>query len=164
MIPAWCESREGDRTGQDPCGGPFGPQSGWAARHLELAHPLTYDSAYGRLGRTVDYDEESITVAGHRIAVTSERDPADLRRGGLGVDVVVDVVIEAACRFRTREDAGPAPEGGNAQGVLAGQGDLLFGSRQSGGIAQGLPRRPGRRPLERPLGPRTADRLSVRSG
>lgn len=49
-----------------------------------LAHLLTYDSTYGRLGRTVEHDDASITVDGHRIAVTSERDPADLRWGPWG--------------------------------------------------------------------------------
>jgi glyceraldehyde 3-phosphate dehydrogenase len=67
-----------------------------------LAHLLTYDSTYGRLRRTVEHDDESITVDGHRIEVTSQRDPADLRWDALGVDVV----IEATGRFRTREGAG----------------------------------------------------------
>ncbi|MFI2368020.1 type I glyceraldehyde-3-phosphate dehydrogenase [Streptomyces sp. NPDC018833] len=67
-----------------------------------LANLLTYDSTYGRLHRAVEYDDESITVDGHRIAVTSRRDPADLRWDALGVDVV----IEATGRFRTKEDAG----------------------------------------------------------
>lgn len=67
-----------------------------------LAHLLTYDSTYGRLHRTVDHDGESITVDGHRIAVTSRHDPADLRWDALGVDVV----IEATGRFRTKEEAG----------------------------------------------------------
>ncbi|MFD0368026.1 type I glyceraldehyde-3-phosphate dehydrogenase [Streptomyces sp. NPDC127114] len=67
-----------------------------------LAHLLAFDSTYGRLGRTVEHDDESLTVGGHRIAVTSERDPADLPWEALGVDVV----IEATGRFRTREEAG----------------------------------------------------------
>jgi glyceraldehyde 3-phosphate dehydrogenase len=67
-----------------------------------LAHLLSYDSTYGRLGRTVEHDDDSITVDGHRIAVTAERDPAALAWGELGVDVV----IESTGRFRTREDAG----------------------------------------------------------
>ncbi|MGW6985254.1 type I glyceraldehyde-3-phosphate dehydrogenase [Streptomyces sp. NPDC054932] len=67
-----------------------------------LAHLLTYDSTYGRLHRTVDHDGESITVDGHRIAVMSRRDPADLGWDALGVDVV----IEATGRFRTKEEAG----------------------------------------------------------
>ncbi|MCF4136208.1 type I glyceraldehyde-3-phosphate dehydrogenase [Streptomyces sp. Tue 6430] len=67
-----------------------------------LAHLLTYDSTYGRLGRPVDHDDTSLTVDGHRVAVSAERDPAALAWGDLGVDVV----IESTGRFRTREQAG----------------------------------------------------------
>ncbi|MFI9152456.1 type I glyceraldehyde-3-phosphate dehydrogenase [Streptomyces sp. NPDC053367] len=67
-----------------------------------LAHLLAYDSTYGRLGRHVGHDDDSITVDGHRVAVTAERDPAALAWGDLGVDVV----IESTGRFRTREQAG----------------------------------------------------------
>ena len=67
-----------------------------------LAHLLAYDSTYGRIDRTVEHDDTSITVDGHRIAVTAERDPAALDWTGLGVDIV----IESTGRFRTREDAG----------------------------------------------------------
>jgi glyceraldehyde 3-phosphate dehydrogenase len=67
-----------------------------------LAHLLTYDSTYGRIGRGVEHDDTSLTVDGHRIAVSAERDPAALAWGALGVDVV----IESTGRFRTRETAG----------------------------------------------------------
>ncbi|WP_055564623.1 type I glyceraldehyde-3-phosphate dehydrogenase [Streptomyces atriruber] len=67
-----------------------------------LAHLLEYDSTYGRLRRTIGHDEGSLTVDGCRIVVTSERDPAGLAWGELGVDVV----IEATGRFRTHADAG----------------------------------------------------------
>ncbi|MBK3633450.1 type I glyceraldehyde-3-phosphate dehydrogenase [Streptomyces sp. MBT97] len=67
-----------------------------------LAHLLAYDSTYGRLGRTVEHDETSLTVGGHRVRVTAERDPAALGWADLGVDVV----IESTGRFRTREQAG----------------------------------------------------------
>ncbi|WP_328936329.1 type I glyceraldehyde-3-phosphate dehydrogenase [Streptomyces tauricus] len=67
-----------------------------------LAHLLEFDSTYGRLHRAVEHDDTSLTVDGHRIAVTAERDPAALVWGDLGVDVV----IESTGRFRTREDAG----------------------------------------------------------
>ncbi|MCX4585773.1 type I glyceraldehyde-3-phosphate dehydrogenase [Streptomyces sp. NBC_01481] len=78
-----------------------------------LAHLLEYDSTYGRLRRTVEHDDTSLTVDGQRIAVTAERDPAALAWGALGVDVV----IESTGRFRTREDAGPHL-GAGAQKVL----------------------------------------------
>ncbi|MFJ2237973.1 type I glyceraldehyde-3-phosphate dehydrogenase [Streptomyces sp. NPDC087859] len=80
-----------------------------------LAHLLEYDSTYGRLRRTVEHDDDSITVDGHRIAVTAERDPAALRWGDLGVDVVV----ESTGRFRSREDAGLHLKGGARKVLLS---------------------------------------------
>ncbi|WP_416071349.1 glyceraldehyde 3-phosphate dehydrogenase NAD-binding domain-containing protein [Streptomyces sp. ME02-8801-2C] len=67
-----------------------------------LAHLLEYDSTYGRLHRTVEHDDTSITVDGHRIAVTAQRDPAALAWADLGVDVV----IESTGRFRPARTPG----------------------------------------------------------
>ncbi|MGW3942217.1 type I glyceraldehyde-3-phosphate dehydrogenase [Streptomyces phaeochromogenes] len=67
-----------------------------------LAHLLEYDSTFGRLRRSVEHDDTSLTVDGHRIAVTAKSDPAALAWGELGVDVV----IESTGRFRSRENAG----------------------------------------------------------
>jgi glyceraldehyde 3-phosphate dehydrogenase len=55
-----------------------------------LAHLLKYDSTAGRFPGTVEYDDESITVNGHRILAAAERDPANLDWGGKGVDVVLE--------------------------------------------------------------------------
>jgi len=55
-----------------------------------LAHLLRYDSTLGRLPHEVVAGEEEIVVAGRRIAVLSERDPAALPWGELGVDVVLE--------------------------------------------------------------------------
>lgn len=55
-----------------------------------LSHLLKYDSILGRLGKEVSYDDESITVDGHRIVVTAERDPKNLKWGELNVDIVVE--------------------------------------------------------------------------
>lgn len=55
-----------------------------------LANLLKYDSIMGRLGKEVTYDDESITVDGHRIIVSAERDPKNLSWGDLGVDIVVE--------------------------------------------------------------------------
>ncbi|MEX3101992.1 MULTISPECIES: type I glyceraldehyde-3-phosphate dehydrogenase [unclassified Streptomyces] len=78
-----------------------------------LAHLLEYDSTFGRLGREVGHDERSITVDGRRIAVTAERDPAALRWGELGVELVV----ESTGRFRDRDSAALHLKAG-ARGVL----------------------------------------------
>ncbi|MGW3940351.1 type I glyceraldehyde-3-phosphate dehydrogenase [Streptomyces phaeochromogenes] len=80
-----------------------------------LAHLLEYDSTYGRLNRTVEHDDTSITVDGHRVAVTAERDPAALDWAGLGVDVV----IESTGRFRGLEDAGLHLKGGARKVLLS---------------------------------------------
>lgn len=55
-----------------------------------LAHLLKYDSILGRLGKDVEFDDESITVDGKKIIVTAERDPKNLKWGELGVDIVVE--------------------------------------------------------------------------
>src|SRR5690349_13139564 len=43
-----------------------------------LAHLLKYDSALGRLGRSVEVDGAELVVGGRRIAVLAEREPAKL--------------------------------------------------------------------------------------
>ncbi|MBO1330249.1 type I glyceraldehyde-3-phosphate dehydrogenase [Streptomyces sp. VRA16 Mangrove soil] len=80
-----------------------------------LAHLLEYDSTYGRLHRTVTYDDTSLSVDGHRIAVTAERDPAALAWDTYGVDVV----IESTGRFRTREEAGAHLKSGPRKVLLS---------------------------------------------
>ena len=55
-----------------------------------LAHLLKYDSILGRFPGTVEAGEGSIVVDGTVIKVLSERDPAALPWGDLGVDVVIE--------------------------------------------------------------------------
>jgi glyceraldehyde 3-phosphate dehydrogenase len=66
-----------------------------------LAHLLAYDSILGRFPGSVEAGDGSITVEGTEIKVLSERDPADLGWGDLGVDVV----IESTGFFTKREGA-----------------------------------------------------------
>ena len=66
-----------------------------------LAHLLTFDSTFGRLGRAVEYTPDSLIVGGIPIAVLSERDPAQIDWGKFGADVV----IESTGKFRTRDGA-----------------------------------------------------------
>lgn len=66
-----------------------------------LAHLLKYDSLHGAYPGDVTYDDKSITVEGRKILVLSERDPANLRWGDLGVDIVV----ESTGRFTSKEAA-----------------------------------------------------------
>ena len=55
-----------------------------------LAHLLKYDSVMGVHGPEVSSDDNSILVDSKRIAVSSQRDPADIRWGDLGVDYVAE--------------------------------------------------------------------------
>jgi glyceraldehyde 3-phosphate dehydrogenase (phosphorylating) len=67
-----------------------------------LAHLLKYDSILGRFPGEVEAGEGSLTIDGKPLKVLSERDPAELPWGDLGVDVV----IESTGLFTGREDAG----------------------------------------------------------
>ncbi len=67
-----------------------------------LAHLLKYDSILGRFPGEVEAGEGSLTIDGKELKVLSERDPAALPWGDLGVDVV----IESTGLFTGREDAG----------------------------------------------------------
>ena len=51
---------------------------------------LKNDSVMGRLDAEIEYDDESITVDGKRIAVSAERDPKNLNWGELGADIVIE--------------------------------------------------------------------------
>ncbi|WP_282691674.1 type I glyceraldehyde-3-phosphate dehydrogenase [Streptomyces sp. CC208A] len=72
------------------------------------AHLLKYDTILGRLKAEVSHTADTITVDGHTIKVLSERDPADIPWGELGVDVV----IESTGIFTKREDAAKHLAGG----------------------------------------------------
>jgi glyceraldehyde 3-phosphate dehydrogenase len=66
-----------------------------------LAHLLAFDSTYGRLRAEVEHTDDALIVNGRKIAVSAQRDPAALRWGEEGVDVV----IESTGKFRTRAQA-----------------------------------------------------------
>jgi len=55
-----------------------------------LAHLLKYDSILGRFPEAVRATDDSIVVGDHEIKVFAERDPAALKWGDLGVDIVVE--------------------------------------------------------------------------
>ncbi|GAA4669533.1 type I glyceraldehyde-3-phosphate dehydrogenase [Streptomyces chumphonensis] len=72
------------------------------------AHLLKYDTILGRLKAEVTHTADTITVDGKTIKVLSERNPADIPWGELGVDVVV----ESTGIFTQREDAAKHLAGG----------------------------------------------------
>ena len=55
-----------------------------------LAHLLKYDSVFGRFKGTVEHDDAAIIVDGHRILDFAEKDPAALKWGDLGVEIVIE--------------------------------------------------------------------------
>jgi glyceraldehyde 3-phosphate dehydrogenase len=66
-----------------------------------LAHLLRYDSVHGAYPGEVSVSDSGLVVDGDEIKVLSERDPANLPWGELGIDVV----IESTGIFRDREGA-----------------------------------------------------------
>src|SRR5450432_2804923 len=54
------------------------------------AHLLKYDSTYGRFPGEVEATADSLIVNGRTIKVISQRDPAQIPWGDLGVQVVVE--------------------------------------------------------------------------
>ena len=83
-----------------------------------LAHLLAFDSTFGRLGRTVEHTADSLIVDGTPIAVTSERDPANIDWGKLGADVV----IESTGKFLKRDAAALHLKGGARKVLLSAPG------------------------------------------
>jgi glyceraldehyde 3-phosphate dehydrogenase len=64
-----------------------------------LAHLLKYDSSYGVYPGTVEAGTDAIFVDGKEIKITAERNPADLKWGDLGADMV----LESTGIFTSRE-------------------------------------------------------------
>jgi len=80
-----------------------------------MAHLLKYDSILGRFPGEVAVSGDSITVDGAELKVLSERDPAQLPWGDLGVDVV----IESTGFFTKREDAAKHLEAGAKKVIIS---------------------------------------------
>lgn len=66
-----------------------------------LAHLLKYDTVHGVLEEEVTTNGDNLVVNGKEVKVMSERDPANLGWGDLGVEIV----IESTGLFTKREDA-----------------------------------------------------------
>jgi glyceraldehyde 3-phosphate dehydrogenase len=54
------------------------------------AHLLKWDSTYGPYPGEVKATDDSITVNGQKVKVLAERDPASIKWGALGVDIVIE--------------------------------------------------------------------------
>ena len=66
-----------------------------------LAYMLTYDSVHGRFKGDVKVDGNTLIVNGKKIRLTQEKDPANLKWGEVGAEVV----IESTGLFLTNETA-----------------------------------------------------------
>lgn len=65
-----------------------------------MAYMLKYDSTHGRFDGTIEVKDGQLVVNGKTIRITAEKDPANLKWG----DVGVDIVIESTGLFLTRAD------------------------------------------------------------
>lgn len=89
-----------------------------------MAHLFKYDSNYGRFDGTVEVSDDGLIVNGKKVRAFSEKDPAQIPWGDLGVDIV----IEGTGIFRKKEDAEKHIVGGGAKKVIItapAKGDLL---------------------------------------
>ena len=101
-----------------------------------LAHLLKYDSIHGRFDGEVSQEGDVITVNGQAIKIYSERNPADLPWGDLGVEIV----LESTGVFRDAEKMGlhlqagakkvvlSAPAKGDVKTVVLGVNDAVLTS------------------------------------
>ncbi|MFS0877889.1 type I glyceraldehyde-3-phosphate dehydrogenase [Solibacillus isronensis] len=88
----------------------------------QLAHLLKYDSVHGVYDADVQAEEDAFIVNGKRIQVLSEKDPAQLPWGELGVDVV----LECTGRWRSMEEVSKHIEAGAKKAILSApaKGDM----------------------------------------
>ena len=66
-----------------------------------MAYMLKYDSTHGKFEGTVEVKDGHLVVNGKKIRVTAEKDPANLKWGEVGAEIV----IESTGLFLTKETA-----------------------------------------------------------
>ena len=66
-----------------------------------MAYMLRYDTMHGQFQGTIEYDDDSITVNGHKVMVYAKMNPAEIPWGEIGVEYVV----ESTGLFLTKEKA-----------------------------------------------------------
>jgi len=82
------------------------------------AHLTRYDTAHGKFPGEVVVEGDNLVVNGDKIKVLSERDPAKLPWGELGVDVV----HESTGLFTSKEKAGAHLKGGAKKVIISAPG------------------------------------------
>ncbi|MCU0756910.1 MAG: type I glyceraldehyde-3-phosphate dehydrogenase [Xanthomonadales bacterium] len=83
------------------------------------AHLTQYDTAHGRFPHEVGVDGDHLVVAGDRIRVFAERDPAKVGWG----DVGADLVMECTGLFTSKAKAGKHLDGGAKKVLISAPGD-----------------------------------------
>ena len=79
------------------------------------AHLLKYDSTYGRFPGEVEATADALIVNGHSVKVLSQRDPAQIPWGDLGVEIV----IESTGLFTDAEKAAAHLRGGAKKVIIS---------------------------------------------
>ncbi|MEJ6772811.1 MAG: type I glyceraldehyde-3-phosphate dehydrogenase, partial [Porticoccaceae bacterium] len=82
------------------------------------AHLLQFDTVHGRFNQQVEVDEDSLTIKGDKIQWFSERDPANIPWGDLGVDLV----CECTGVFTSRDSAALHLAGGAKKVLISAPG------------------------------------------
>ena len=82
------------------------------------AHLTQYDTAHGKFNGSVTVDGEDLVINGDRIRVCSERDPANLPWGELGIDIV----HESTGFFASKEKASAHLAAGAKKVIISAPG------------------------------------------
>jgi glyceraldehyde 3-phosphate dehydrogenase len=80
-----------------------------------LAHLLQYDSVHGTFDQKVEVGDGFISIGGHKVKTTAERDPGKLP----WKELEVDIALECTGLFRTREKAGLHIEAGARKVIVS---------------------------------------------
>lgn len=89
-----------------------------------MAHLLKYDSTQGKFSGEVSSEEGAIIVNGKKIALTAERDPAQLPWAKLGAEIVV----ESTGLFRSKADASKHITAGAKKVLISAPGKEIDGT------------------------------------
>ena len=83
------------------------------------AHLTRYDTAHGKFNKSVSVEGDSLVIEGDRIRVFAIRNPAEIKWGEAGVDVV----LECTGLFTSKAKASAHLEGGAKKVVISAPGE-----------------------------------------
>ena len=83
------------------------------------AHLTRYDTAHGKFGKSVAVEGEELVIEGDRIRVFAQRNPAEIKWGEVGVDVV----LECTGLFTSKAKAGAHLQAGAKKVIISAPGD-----------------------------------------